>query len=627
MSGPVRRGDRQAPRRPEGEPVRRLASPPPPRRRRDRLADYDDAGGIYVAPEPVGGDVVLSGDGATADLSARSAERLSGRAIALAGVVVVAGVLLARVLGWARTSVFLAEFGGSGRLDPFFNAFSIPDTLFQLVAAGAVGSALVPVASGLLATGESERARRLVSTIANLTVIALVPLVVVAWLWAPSIMNVIAYMTPTPFDTTPMTTEIALTRVMLLSPVFLALGAVMAAGLNAAGIFGAPAMAPNVYNLAIIVAAIVLSPFMGVYALALGVVAGAAGHLFVQLRAVREAGLYRPVLAVHDPAVRETLLLMAPRALGLGATQIVFVVNRYFATSLGLGAVTAYTAAFTALQIPVGLIGVPLGIVMLPPMSQAIARGEDSRFKVLVDQSLRLLLFVVVPMTVMMFSLARPILALLYRYGSETTAQVDAMVPVFEVFLLGLIAHVLIAMLAPIFYAGKDTRTPVTAALISVAVDVAAAAVFFIPFGLAGIALAISIGAWVEVLILGALMERRIGFDLRPLARDSIAFAGGGAVAAAASYLVARWVETITGGPGYFVGRVTELVPAGLVGLGVYLAWARLLRLPELDGAIALGRTLVGRGFRSRATVRPPAGEDEDDGWDDGPGRRSRGRR
>jgi putative peptidoglycan lipid II flippase len=557
-----------------------------------RDGEYGDLGGVYASPEAVGGDVILSAEAATTDLSARAAERLSGRAIALAGAVVVGGVFLSRILGWVRMSVFGAEFGAGNELDAFFAAFRIPDTLFQLVAAGAVGSALVPVASGLVAQEQAERARRVVSSIANLMILALVPIGLLLYVTAPSVVPLIA----NPSDPSQLGLEIGLTRLMLLSPVLLAIGAVMAAGLNSVGIFGAPAMAPNVYNIAIIVCAVALTPFFGIYALAIGVVLGATGHVLTQGSAVRSSRLYRPVLDWRDPAVRETLALMAPRALGLGATQIVFLVNTFFATSVGMGALSYYTFAFTALQIPVGLIGVPLGIVLLPPLSQAIARGEYNRFRGLVDQSLRLLLFVVVPLTLLMLALGRPALALLYQYGSFGAADVEAMVPTFQIFLAGLVAHVLIALLAPIFYAGKDTRTPVTAALVAVAVDVVAAVALFPFMHVAGLALAIGLGAWVEVGILVALMERRVGFDLGPLARHSLAFAGGGTVAAAAAYLVARWLEQYAGGPATFFGRIAELVPAGLVAVAVYVAWARMLRLPELDAAMELARTLVGRG-------------------------------
>src|ERR1035437_6536076 len=127
-----------------------------------------DHAASHAAPEAVAGDVVLTADVATTDLSAAASARMGGRAIALAGVVVVAGVVLARLLGWLRTVVFFCPFGAGARLHSFLFAFRIPDALFQLVAAGAVGSALVPVASGWLANGGPERARRLIATVTNL---------------------------------------------------------------------------------------------------------------------------------------------------------------------------------------------------------------------------------------------------------------------------------------------------------------------------------------------------------------------------------------------------------------------------------------------------------------------------
>ena len=548
-------------------------------------------------PGILNGDLVLTADVMPADdLAAASAARLGGRAIALAGVIVVGGVVLSRLIGWLRTAVFLAEFGGKsniGNLDSFYNAFRLPDTLFQLVAAGAIGSALVPVASALLDKGEVERAKRLISTMANLMVLALIPLAALIWLWAPSL---VAVLLPTD-DPGQLDLRIGMTRLMLLSPILLAVGAVMSAGLNSIGIFGAPALAPNVYNLAIIVCAVALTPFLGIYALATGVVVGALGLVLTQAGAVRRAGLYRPQLHLGDPAVRETLLLMAPRALGLGATQLVFLVNTFFADTMNAnGPVTWFNSAFTALQIPVGLIGVPLGIVLLPPLSRAVASGDDARFRRLVDRSLRLLLFIVVPLTGFMMVLATPTLTVLYQHGAFDAQYTAATVTVYEVFLLGLIAHVLIALLAPIFYAGKDTRTPVTAALVAVAVDVIAAAVLFPFLHLEGLALAIGLGAWAEVLILVILMERRIGFDLRPMARHAVAFGGGACVAAAATMIAARYVESSIGGSSSLVAQVGEIAAGGLVGIGVYLAWSRAFRLPELGEAMELARTLIGRG-------------------------------
>jgi putative peptidoglycan lipid II flippase len=513
----------------------------------------------------------------------------------MAGVVVVAGVVLSRLLGWVRVAVFAAQYGTGPQISAFYVAFRIPDTLFQLVAAGAVGSALVPVASALLANGEDGRARRLVATIANLMVMALVPLAVLVWLAAPVIVPIIGPSN----DPAQIALEIDLTRWMLISPIFLAMAAAFTAGLNASGIFGAPALAPNIYNLVIIGATVALTPFMGIQGLAVGVVLGAAGHMGIQAYAVRKQGLYGLVLDVHDPAVKETLKLMAPRALGLGVTQIVFLVNGFFAVQAHLGVnhliqgMDIYTYAFTALQIPVGLIGVPLGIVLLPPLSQAIARGDRERFSRLVDQALRLTLYVVVPLTGLMLVLATPTMTLLFQRGAFTPEATSIAVPVFAVFLFGLVAHVLISLLAPIFYAGKDTRTPVTAAILAVAVDVVSAALLFPLLGLAGLALAIGLGAWAEVAMLFYFMRRRQGFDLRRLGL-TVAFAVPGASLAAAAALAAdRFVAGLTHASTAFPALVLELGLAGLAGLGVYLAWSRLLRLPELTTATDLVKTLV----------------------------------
>jgi putative peptidoglycan lipid II flippase len=270
-------------------------------------------------------------------------------------------------------------------------------------------------------------------------------------------------------------------------------------------------------------------------------------------------------------------------------------VNTYFALQLGEGQNTIYFGAFTALQIPVGLIGVPLGIVLLPPLSQAIARADKERFGRLVDQSLRLLLYVALPLTGVMLVLSAPSIALLYRRGAFTLADSAAMTPVFAVFLAGLVAHILISLLAPIFYAGKDTRTPVAAALVAVAVDVVAAALLFPRFHLEGLALAIGLGAWAEVTLLFVFIRRRIGFDLRPLGR-TVAFAiPGASITAAAALAVDRLIGGLTHGSASPPIVVVDLALACLAGAGVYLAWSRAMKMPEVGEALALVRTVLRR--------------------------------
>ncbi len=190
----------------------------------------------------------------------------AGRALVRAGLVVTGAFFVSRVLGWVRLVVIGTTFGVQGALDPFFAAFRIPDLIFQLVAAGALESALIPTIATLLARDEQARAWRVVSTVTNLMLAGLAVLAGALFVLAPAVVPAI---TPG-FDAAQTATTVDLTRVMLLSPIFLALGSVATSVLNARGRFAASVLAPIVYNLAIIGGALFLAPSMGVMGLAVG---------------------------------------------------------------------------------------------------------------------------------------------------------------------------------------------------------------------------------------------------------------------------------------------------------------------------------------------------------------------
>jgi putative peptidoglycan lipid II flippase len=225
------------------------------------------------------------------------------RTLATAGLVVTGAFFVSRVLGWLRTVVTAYLFGASPDLDAYFAAFRIPDAIFQLVAAGALSSALIPVLSGLIANGEDSRAWRVVSTVVNLMLLALAALSVVLAIAAPVIVPAI---TPG-FDPAQTELTVRLSRIMLISPTLLALGAVATSVLNTMGRFSASALAPIVYNVGIILGAIFLSPFIGVEGLAIGVVVGSLAHLGIQLPQIfgRLGVRYEPKLDLTDPAARE----------------------------------------------------------------------------------------------------------------------------------------------------------------------------------------------------------------------------------------------------------------------------------------------------------------------------------
>jgi putative peptidoglycan lipid II flippase len=517
----------------------------------------------------------------------------SARHLARAGLIVTGAYLLGRLLGFVRTTVIVSSFLPADR-DAYYAAFRIPDTIFQLVAAGALSTALIPVLAGLFAHGEEARAWRVVATVTNLMMSALLVLAAVLFFLAPQIMPAITQK----FGAAQMATTIHLSQVMVLSPIFLALGSVASSVLNALGRFSASSVAPLLYNAAIIAAALFLGPRMGVDALAWGVVAGSILHVGVQVpQLVRQRGfVYRMGVRLTDPAAREAFLLLLPRALGLGVTQITFFVNTYLATGLGQGPLTQYNVAFTALQIPLGVIGVPIGIVLLPSLSRSLATGATADFARLVVRSLRLILYVMLFLTATGIALREPAVTLLFRYGDFTAADAAATAATLAIFLLGLGGHATIVVLARAFYAGKDTRTPVMAAMLSVLVNVVVSVATVGSLGLQGLALGIAAGAWFESSLLLVLLARRTpALELRSLLRAGGEFGLGAVLAGLAAALVLGAGSSLLGPVGR-LGLLVEAAVAFAVGGLVFAAYGWLLRIPELTGSLALLRSALRRG-------------------------------
>ncbi len=521
----------------------------------------------------------------------------AGRGLARAGLIVSATFLASRVLGWVRLVVIANTFDAGADLDSFLAAFRIPDLMFQLVAAGALGSALIPIVAALLATGEQRRAWRVVSTVTNLMLIGLLVVAVVLFVLAPLVVPVI---TPG-FARAQLDRTVELTRLMLLSPIFLALGSVATTVLNAAGRFTAAATAPVVYNLAIIASALVLSRALGIEGLAVGVVLGALGHLLVQLWSVGRLGYrYSPRVDTADPQAINALRLMAPRALGLGAGQVTFVVMTSLASNLGTGAITAYNVAFTLLQIPIGVIGVPLGTVVFPSLSREVALGNVAEYVSLLTRALRLLIYTMLPIGALLAILRRPVVAVLFPAFDARAVDQTASTLLF--FLVGVAAHALIAVLARAFYARQDTRTPVAAAILAVVINSSLAFLFVGPLGLPGLALAIAVAAWVETVVLVWLLKRRLpGLGLTGLGRVGVEAALGTAVAAAIGLAVLNAIEGLVGRtPGRLPLTVEGLLVGAAFGL-VYLAVSLVLRIPELPTIVGVMADLVRRGARRRS--------------------------
>jgi putative peptidoglycan lipid II flippase len=519
-------------------------------------------------------------------------EPTTARSLARAGLTVAGVYLVARVLGYVQLLVIGTTFGAGDDLDAFFAAFRIPDLIFQLVAAGAIASALVPMIAGLVAKGESQRAWRVASTLANLMVVGLLAFAVIGFIAAPVLVAIIA----PGFHGDKLEETIDLTRVMLLSPMFLGVSSVATAALNGSNRFGASALAPVVYDLAIIGAAVFLAPSMGVTGLAIGVVVGALGHLLVQVPALVRIGYrYVPRIDLSDAQARMALLLMGPRVIGLGVTQITFVVMTALASGLGTGAVAAYTIAFTLMQIPLGVIGTPLGIVIFPSMARELALGRTGHYLEILGRSLRILAFVMLPISIFGMVLREQVVELLIGYGRYTEAAERLTADTLLLFLIGLTAHSAIAVLARAFYARHDTRTPTVAAVLAVAVNCVLAIALVGTLGLPAIGLAIAVAAWSEALVLLIWLRRREPtMDLAGLGSLVVRCAVAAVAGAVVAYVVMQAMENFFAHDealDVILEKVEIAVIAGaatIAGGLVYVGVAALLRVRELNTLVAI---------------------------------------
>jgi putative peptidoglycan lipid II flippase len=291
---------------------------------------------------------------------------------------------------------------------------------------------------------------------------------------------------------------------------------------------------------------------------------------------------------------------MAPRAIGLGVTQITFIVLTSLASLLGNGAVADFNFAFLLLQIPLGIIGVPLGIVVLPSLSREAAVGREAAFAGLLTRALRLLIYVMVPIAVLTAVVRGPVVEILFGGGKIPASDLDLIALTLVGFLVGLTAHAMIAVLARAFYARQDTVTPVVAAVVAVGVNCTLAIVLAGPLGLFGIALAIAIAAWIEALALLAILYRRLPhFELSGLGRVGIESIVGSAIAGA----VAVGALGVVGDAlGVEPGRLVLIVEVGVVSVVFGLVYAGLslaLRIPELPSIVGVMADVIRRPIRS----------------------------
>ena len=519
------------------------------------------------------------------------------RALARAGSIVLAGYLLARGLGYVRVLVNGAVFGAGPELDAFYAAFRLPDLVLNLVATGALAAAVVPALAGLVDGRAAERAGRTASALLTWGGIAFAAFGLVLALGAPLLVPLLA----PGFDAPTRELAVSLTREMAPAPFLLGLGSLVSGVLNAHRRFGPAMIGPIAYNVVTVASALLLNGSLGIRALTVGVVVGSAAHLLVQLPALVGTGLrIRPTISLADPGLGRAVALLGPRALGLSTGQIQLIVVVALASTLPAGSVTAFTVAFTLFQVPAGLLGVPVGTVALPEMSDEHARGGSGPLGQLATSGLRLVLFLALPVAAVGVALAPEAVAVLFGYGRFDPGDVALAAAAVRILFVSLAAESVTALAGRALYATDRTRVVIVAALADFAATASLAVLLVGPLGLDGLATAFVVGATVEALLLVAWLRGAVpGLDgaavAAAAARSAVLAAGAGV----ACWLLAGGVAALDAGPHGRIATAIAVTVASGTALSAYAGASLLLRAPE----IALVRRTLGR--RRTPTARP----------------------
>jgi putative peptidoglycan lipid II flippase len=505
----------------------------------------------------------------------------ANRQIARAAGTVMLAILFGQLAGLARGILVARQFGASLELDAFFAANRVSETLFLLIAGGALGSAFIPTFTGLLAKHDRDSAWRLASALANAVTLTLSLLAALIAMFAPQVVR-FALAPGLSADPALFSLTVTLLRIQLISAVLFGLGGLIVGILNAHQIFLVPALTPAMYQLGIIFGAVILAPSIGIYGLAWGVVIGAILYLVVQIPSLlMQRGTYTFSLELDNPNTRQVILLMGPRLLGVAVVQLNFWVNTNLASRMDEGSVASLTYGFSLMLMAQAAIAQSVAIAAMPTFSAQHALGKVDEMRASLAATLRGILLMALPASVGLIILREPLISFLYQRGEFDSGDVQLVAWALLWYAAGLVGHSIMEVLTRAFYAQQDTKTPVIIGTLAMGLNVVFSIWFshlFAQIGwfpLGGLALANSLATALEATALFIFMRRRLGGIEGKSIADGALRVGLSALGLAIGLL--WWIQMMS-------GKMRWLVALGGVAVGgaLYLAGLIILKVPEI---------------------------------------------
>lgn len=404
--------------------------------------------------------------------------------------------LLSRVLGMVRDMVVASYFGSGAAADAFFIAFKIPNFLRRLFAEGAFAQAFVPVLSEYRTKRTQLEVKLLVDRTAGMLGLILTGITALGVLGSPYLVMLFA----PGFHGEPAKLELAgeLLRITFPYLLLISLTAFTSGVLNTYGRFAVPGFTPVLLNVSMILSAVFMTPYFDqpIMALAWGVFIAGFAQLTFQLPFVARLGLLpRPRVKWGDEGVRRIMLLMVPALFGVSVSQINLLLDTVLASFLQTGSVSWLYYADRLSELPLGAFGIAIGTVILPSLARQHASEDPKAFSSTLNWALRMVLLVGVPAALALGILSEPLIASLFYYGAMSQEAVVQSARALEAYSVGVLAFMLIKVLAPGFFARQDLKTPVRVAVICMVANMVMNLILIWPLKHVGLALATSLSS------------------------------------------------------------------------------------------------------------------------------------
>lgn len=505
---------------------------------------------------------------------------LRPRHLVRSSVFVILLFALGKVIGLVRARFIAQAFGTSPAFDAFTAANQLPEVFFTVIAGGSLAAAFIPVYSKYLNQESREKSAELANTVLTLVMIILGGISVLGAIFAPWLTRVVL-VPDFPPETQELTAQIM--RVILIQTTIFGIGGVFSSILNAHQHFILPALAPLALDIGYFTGLFLFVPSLGILGLAWGTVVG--GLLFVAIQIpglVRYQFRYRPKLAVRMAGVVEVVRLMGPRIITLGVIQFADLFIIRLASGLSAGATSAYFYAYALMQFPQTLFGTAIALVVFPTFAELYNADDLTGLRQTAARTLAIIWTLTIPAAVATLLLGEPIITVLFQGGEFDSAATQLVFTVLAVFSIRIVSESTLEVVARLFYARHNTRTPMIAYLGWLVVTVSFSFMLVDALGVSGLALATTIGFTLLAAVLFELNRRELGgLGGRELQIAFLRASFGAAIMAIAILLV----RNVVSNPFLFV------VIGGAAGLLVYLAATWLLGGREIQTLWRIFRT------------------------------------